>query len=235
MRIFVYGTLKQHGRLHYILQQLGAEFLGYAVTTHTDFAMLRYSGSFPALVKCPDGAGTKIYGEAYDIPEDAIHVIDRVEGYPTMYNREPTSIFYMTGKKTIHTEAIVYFMEHGKFTDEAIEAMLIESGEWTFGGVEDDSLWSQVEGRDEMEVWPDDNNLEVCEDSQEFIIERGFYIATDYAELDGPHETLQDAIAHVEAQSDYFSSCAWINIGFRMVRTNLTDDELAALDYQCVQ
>lgn len=85
MKFYVYGSLKQGGWLHHTME--GAKFLGPAVTVD-DFMMVDL-GSFPGLIK---GEGGPIVGELYEGDESLLRVLDRVEGYPTMYDRKVVEV-----------------------------------------------------------------------------------------------------------------------------------------------
>lgn len=79
-RIFVYGTLKRGGRNHRLLSR--ARFM---VTTHT---LLRFTmvscGPYPAIVA--DGR-REIHGEVYEVSEETLEALDRLEDYPSLYDR----------------------------------------------------------------------------------------------------------------------------------------------------
>jgi len=76
MRLFVYGTLRQGGRLHNQLQQ--AKFLGRAEATGTLFHTP--SKRYPGAVFDSD-VNTRIIGELYEFPDELLSALDIVEGY----------------------------------------------------------------------------------------------------------------------------------------------------------
>jgi len=77
----------------------GAEFISKAVTTNAGYDLIDL-GAFPgAISKDP---GFRISGEVWEIPIELMAVLDKIEGYPTLYNR-----------KTIDTtqgSAIMYYL-----------------------------------------------------------------------------------------------------------------------------
>ncbi len=81
MRVFVYGTLKQGGRLSGYLHD--SQFLGRGkISADAGLCMLSLVG-FPALIKVDDiEDATDIHGEVYDIDDYTLDWLDRVErGY----------------------------------------------------------------------------------------------------------------------------------------------------------
>ncbi len=80
--VFVYGSLKKKGGNHGLLTN--AVFLGSSTVQHFD--MFDY-GSFPVIIP---GTGT-IHVEVYQINNEILKSLDRLEGYPTFYTREQVS------------------------------------------------------------------------------------------------------------------------------------------------
>jgi len=81
MRIFVYGSLKRGFRLHYILAD--QRFVGDAITA-PGFRLYDV-GAFPAMVADPDGIA--VQGELYEVDDDCLAELDRVEGEGRLYER----------------------------------------------------------------------------------------------------------------------------------------------------
>lgn len=77
----VYGTLKRGYGNHGCLE--GATYIGK--TTLTGNLCLVDLGPFPAAVPGPDTYN--IIGEVYEINEAILKRCDRLEGYPSFYNR----------------------------------------------------------------------------------------------------------------------------------------------------
>ncbi len=93
-RIFVYGTLKKG---HYFHEEyLGGEkskFIGPALTSD-DFTL--YIDGLPHLVK--ERGENQVKGEVYEVTEEVLKSLDRLEGHPVVYYRELIDIF-IDGKK----------------------------------------------------------------------------------------------------------------------------------------
>ncbi len=92
MRLVVYGTLKKGGALHKNMELVNAKFIKEAeLKDHRMHDM----GWYPAIVESP---GDKVKVEIYEIPDESLSVFDRVEGYPTLYQRKETElgvVYYM--------------------------------------------------------------------------------------------------------------------------------------------
>lgn len=86
--VFVYGSLMQGYGNHGLLTEETTTFVGRA--TIEEFA-LHSLGSFPAIV--PDvGNGSVVYGEVYAVSDSTLARLDRLEGHPTFYKREPVKL-----------------------------------------------------------------------------------------------------------------------------------------------
>jgi gamma-glutamylcyclotransferase (GGCT)/AIG2-like uncharacterized protein YtfP len=72
--IFVYGTLKSgHVRNSFLR---GQKFIGVAYT-EPNYKIYRH-GSYPALVEDPNGS--EIYGELYEVDDNCLIELDKIEG-----------------------------------------------------------------------------------------------------------------------------------------------------------
>ncbi len=78
-KVFVYGTLKKGWGNHRLLE--GSTFLG-VYETPKEFSL--YDGGFPYAFH---GGGENIRGELYEVDDDTLKNLDRLEGYPSHYNR----------------------------------------------------------------------------------------------------------------------------------------------------
>jgi len=96
--IFVYGTLKRGFHNNTLLS--GAEFVGEATTVGGGFGMAS-NGSFPAVYRDP-ASEANVAGELYRVTPKQLERVDRLEGHPEWYSREPI--------QTTGGEAQAYFM-----------------------------------------------------------------------------------------------------------------------------
>jgi len=105
MLIAVYGTLKQSEYNHKLL--VNAKFMGTGWTqSKFDFVDL---ASFPAVV-ATNKSPVNIHVEVYDATPDEFKAVERLEGYPTLYERMTTAIKMTTANKNI--TAHIYYMEN---------------------------------------------------------------------------------------------------------------------------
>ena len=84
-RIFCYGTLMRGHGNHRLIEH--STFLGTG-TTEPIFTML-HLGGFPGIVR---GGETAIHGELYEVDAPTLSRLDRLEGHPTFYERQPISV-----------------------------------------------------------------------------------------------------------------------------------------------
>jgi gamma-glutamylaminecyclotransferase len=111
-KLFVYGTLRQGKSRQAFLKD--SKFLGKKKTLPKyNMVSLR---AFPGLLEEGD---QKIVGEVYEVNDDTLWVVDRIEGHPSFYERKPIEI---KGMKDVQA----YFLPRDKYG-----AMpLVESGDW---------------------------------------------------------------------------------------------------------
>ena len=84
-RIFVYGTLMRGEGNHRLLE--GARRIGAARTT-PEFSFVSLGG-FPGLVR---GGRLSVRGELYDVDRGTLQDLDRLEGHPHFYRRQPIAL-----------------------------------------------------------------------------------------------------------------------------------------------
>jgi len=111
--LFVYGTLKRGGVMHWLLQDF--PFLGRAKAE--DF-MLYDLGPYPAMVY---GDGV-VYGEVYEVSEEFLQSLDWVEGVPILYRRGLIEVVFEDGL-SLKAWAYIYNGSVKGFPR-------VESGEW---------------------------------------------------------------------------------------------------------
>jgi len=111
-RVFVYGTLKRGHGNHRLLEGGGARYAGDAQVAGT----MHDYGAFPAVSL--SGRGT-IHGEVYEVTNETLSRLDRLEGTPTFYQR--TRVRMSTGM-----EAWIYVMNSDRLAD----TRRVPSGRW---------------------------------------------------------------------------------------------------------
>ncbi len=124
MYLFVYGTLMNGERAHFMLSK--GTFLGQC---YTRCASLYNMGSFPGL-KASKNPHDTVKGELYRITEDMIPQLDGYEGYRdgdvnSLYVRDLVTVF-QEGKVT---EAYTYFINC-----QVDEDSVIKTGDWRTRG-----------------------------------------------------------------------------------------------------
>lgn len=115
--LFVYGTLKRGFHNHVCLGD-NATYLGEAVLQGYQMFHL---GGFPAIAK---GEG-EVIGEVYEIDDASFKRCDRLEGYPSFYNRSQVEVIYDNdaGEEREMTAWVYHF-------DKAPKSRLIKDGIW---------------------------------------------------------------------------------------------------------
>jgi len=107
--IAVYGSLKRQYHNHALLAQ--SCFKGNDILEGWDMADL---GAFPGVFK---GEGS-IHVEVYEVTEEEMQSLDRLEGYPTFYNR--------TQVDTEYGKAWLYYLNNpSRYIDK-----IVEGGKW---------------------------------------------------------------------------------------------------------
>lgn len=86
MKVFVYGSLMKHLGNHPVIA--GEEFLCSGVTQR-NFKMVSF-GWYPGVLK--DENGSPVIGELYDVSEETMSHLDRLEGNGRFYQRELVDI-----------------------------------------------------------------------------------------------------------------------------------------------
>lgn len=81
VRVFVYGTLKQGCRNHYLLTD--AAFVGEVWTKPK--CLMYDCGRFPALVESEQGQ--RVFGELYEVAPPLLAQLDLLEEVPNQYKR----------------------------------------------------------------------------------------------------------------------------------------------------
>lgn len=79
--VFCYGTLKLNQSNHERLDMHKADYLGQDKINGRIYSL----GNFPGLKDHPNG---KVYGELYEVDDEQLARLDRLENHPHMYERK---------------------------------------------------------------------------------------------------------------------------------------------------
>lgn len=101
----MYGTLKHNGRIS-LLSQPGAKLITVTETAMPLYDMINL-GSFPGVLV---GGDSYVVGELWEVDNEAMKDLDRIEGYPTFYNRQIV--------ETLHGPAWMYYLSASDFPSE---------------------------------------------------------------------------------------------------------------------
>ncbi len=102
-KVFVYGTLRKGMGNHRLLE--GSGFIGMGETVE-QYGMYVLPGRIP-YVKRRSGMKAVIVGEVYEVDEDTLRRIDRLEGHPDFYRRRLVPVMLNTEEKI---RAWLYFL-----------------------------------------------------------------------------------------------------------------------------
>lgn len=117
-RIFVYGTLLHGEPNHGLLAR--ARLVGPTWTAPLyRFVSL---GGFPALLH---GGKTSIAGEVYEVDEETLARLDRLEGHPRFYRRETIDLHDDDGSGDVAGRVEAYVLQ-----EEPRNADVIQHGKW---------------------------------------------------------------------------------------------------------
>lgn len=128
MHVFVYGTLKAGHGNNVLLHD--SKLVGTAHTKH-EFRMFT-AGGFPVVcdTDVKSISAHQVSGELYEITPDVLARLDRLEGYPTMYDRQETEVDVQdTG---IYQTAWMYVGASDYWGFDRMQPCRIEGGRWTW-------------------------------------------------------------------------------------------------------
>lgn len=86
--VFVYGTLKTGEANHRVMTSADGEFL---TTAKLPGYYMVNTPWYPFAAKS-DNDDDYIEGELYKVPAEKLHILDTLEGYPQLYDRDTVSI-----------------------------------------------------------------------------------------------------------------------------------------------
>lgn len=114
--VFVYGTLKQGEANHGVMTSADGEFL---TTAKLPGYYMVNTPWYPFAAKS-DNDDDYIEGELYKVPMEKLHILDTLEGYPQLYDRDVVNIkdldafIYVNRNKA---EMKAYEKKYGKTTN----------------------------------------------------------------------------------------------------------------------
>jgi gamma-glutamylcyclotransferase (GGCT)/AIG2-like uncharacterized protein YtfP len=132
--VFVYGTLRKGGLRHPIVERCACLT---AEATLQDFAMYNL-GPFPAIT---GEAGESVKGEVYEVDEELLALLDRIEGYheknpnDSLYRRKRVKVndsdghAYRCFTYEIAPRFLAQLKQAGSF-GKAKDPEKVESGDW---------------------------------------------------------------------------------------------------------
>jgi len=124
--IFVYGTLKQGHGNHPVIGRFEQTELVEERAVLRGYSMASLGG-FPAIFPEKEG---EVIGEVYKVPDEALGPLDRLEGYPSFYDRTQVWVEDVQGEEKAHYHAMVYFIDKGKLEGRYGGLERVEGGEW---------------------------------------------------------------------------------------------------------
>lgn len=105
--VFTYGSLKKGYHNHQWMKDINAKFVGSGIS-NSEFELYSVDDSYPAIVK----GHSRILGEVYQINASDVRHLDRLEGYPDLYNRRFCKVLLSNGSTV---NALVYFMDNKNY------------------------------------------------------------------------------------------------------------------------
>lgn len=129
--LFTYGTLMKGERNEHLLKN--ARFVGKAVTK-PKYNLFRIDGNFvfPAII---DEGSLAVKGEVYECPMSALPGMDRMEGHPHFYCRQPIELEDDEKLRTFvggdNKDVIAYFfVDKGSLLKTGSGRPQIKTGDW---------------------------------------------------------------------------------------------------------
>ena len=111
-RVFVYGTLKR-GFPNFDAGMKGQRFIGRA-RTRDAYPLVVAGNWFSPILLYEPGVGRHVFGEAFEVSDQALAVLDRMEGthLPNGYDRRKVSVESVDGGAV--SDAWTYFKERAR-------------------------------------------------------------------------------------------------------------------------
>jgi len=126
MYLFTYGTLKKGGHFHpYLSINPNTEFIGNTILN--GYRMYETAGGGFPFIREGDGV---VHGELYKLDDSMEAVLDRVEGYPDLYDKRIVQVQCGGDDSTHEYDALVYLVTNKQLPNHVITPKPIESGKW---------------------------------------------------------------------------------------------------------
>lgn len=131
-KVFVYGSLKRGYWNNSLLST--AKFIGEAFTIDGSYTM--YDGGFPYVVL---GGDDDVSGEVWEVDDDTLRNLDRLEGVPDHYVRHETEVVFdtttgiidhMIGSECCNVIMYVASPSSKQYIEESKMNNVIEPDEW---------------------------------------------------------------------------------------------------------
>ena len=120
MRVAVYGSLRKGFGNHGLLED--SIYVGEGIT-EARYTML-HLGGFPGVVK---KGNTSITVELYDVDDETLRRLDRLEGHPNFYERLPVRVLPVGADKS---EAASWEWVSIYLLPDVWDGAVIETGDW---------------------------------------------------------------------------------------------------------
>ena len=118
--VFVYGTLKRGEANHGVMESADGEFM--AESKLAGYYMVN-TPWYPFAAKS-DNDDDYIEGELYKVPADKLHILDTLEGYPQLYDRDTVSVQDLD---------VFIYVNRNKAEMKAYESKYSKTTNWTGG------------------------------------------------------------------------------------------------------
>lgn len=102
-RVFVYGTLKAGERNHHLMKD--AKFITLTAAPGHLYAGISYPAAIPPEVALEVEVPPWICGEVYEVNEETLRRLDRLEGHPHFFERTEVTLWDKT-------KASMYYYKH---------------------------------------------------------------------------------------------------------------------------
>ena len=125
--VFVYGTLKRNEANHGVMESANGGFIAEAKLP--GYYMVN-TPWYPFAAKSDDEADC-IEGELYKVPAEKLHILDTLEGYPQLYDRDVVEFKDIVTGKDLHALEAFIYVNRNKVEMKAYESKYGKVTNWT--------------------------------------------------------------------------------------------------------